>query len=145
LLKPEEQGKGKAVPLLVLGPVLGLGLLRLQQASMTNHPSGILKILFLLLALITWLLWCHEPRLSARGDRKLHSLKASEAIRSAKGNSDLEAPHALMAFALLGMGALSAGEAMAQGSFLAVASDGGGDGGGGCGGGGCGSCGGCGG
>lgn len=145
LLKPEAQGKGKAVPLVVLGPVLALGFLRLQQASMANHPSGILNILFLLLALITWLLWCHEPRLSAWGDCTLQSLKASQEIRSAKGNSDLEAPQVLMAFALLGVGALSAGEAMAQGSFLAVASDGGSDGGGGCGGGGCGGCGGCGG
>jgi uncharacterized protein (TIGR04222 family) len=141
LLKPEAQGKGKAVPLVVLGPVLALGLLRLQQASMANHPSGILNILFMLLALITWLLWCHEPRLSAWGDCTLQSLKASQEIRSAKGNSDLEAPQVLMAFALLGVGALSAGAAMAQGSFLAVASDGGG----GCGGGGCGGCGGCGG
>lgn len=144
LLTPERRRQAALAPLLAIGPVLALGLLRLQQASLSGRPSGFLQVLFLLLALITWCLVLGAPRRSSRGELMVQALVRRERGRGRQGREP-QAAADLVAFAVLGVAALSATEAIAHNALLAVdAAAGAGDGGGGCGGG-CGGCGGCGG
>ena len=142
LLTPERQRQAKLAPWLVIGPVLALGLVRLQQASLNGRPSGFLQLLVVLLALIALVLSSQAPRQSARGAQMIQALVRREERKRIQTKRSQAAPD-LLAFALMGVAALSATEAMAYGAYLAVdPSAGGGDGG--CGGG-CGGCGGCGG
>jgi uncharacterized protein (TIGR04222 family) len=144
LLTPERQRQAQLAPWLVIGPVLALGLARLQQASLNGRPSGFLQLLFVLLTLIALVLSRQAPRQSARGAQMLQALVRREKRKGTQAKRAQAAPN-LLAFALMGVTALSAAEAMAYGAYLAVEdSAGGGGGDGGCGGG-CGGCGGCGG
>ena len=147
VMTPGQQAQSRILPALVLVALGAVGLVRLINGAMVNHPIGYLTILLITTGGIALLFAGLGPPRSRRGDRLAVRLQRSNAVlRSSIGGlaaAGAAGPDVMLAVALYGPAVL-AGTDLGALSRVLHPSSGGGGGGGGCGGGGCGG-GGCGG
>jgi len=106
----------RGVPCLILGAVLVVGLVRLQQGLLAQRPVGYLLTVCLALMGVLVALWWRGPRhRTARGERLLGQLGA----RFHGQPPTPEPEHLLPAFAVLGLPVVPVGLAMGLAPLLA--------------------------